>query len=46
MEDLKYVSPEYNQRLQDLAETLMADRREKASAELGQLALFEANGTE
>lgn len=38
---LRYVSPEYNQRLQDLAETLMADRRQKVATEAGQLALFE-----
>lgn len=35
---MKYVSPEYQQQLEDLAETLRADRYAKT---LGQLALFE-----
>lgn len=34
---LEYVTPEYKQQLDDLAETLMADRR----AKLGQLSIYE-----
>lgn len=34
---MKYVSPEYQQQLEDLADTLMAVKRQK----LGQLSLFE-----
>ncbi len=37
MEKLKYVSPEYQQQLDDLAETLMR----RFAPTVGQLALFE-----
>lgn len=38
---MKYVSPEYQQRLEDLAETLMASKREQLAQAGGQLALAE-----
>lgn len=38
---MKYVSPEYEQRLNDLAEMLMQKRRE-AAPKVGQLVLFES----
>lgn len=36
-----YISPEYQKQLDDLAETLMATRREQLILPVGQLALFE-----
>lgn len=40
---MKYVSEHYQRQLDDLAETLMADRREQVAQSVGQLALFDEN---
>lgn len=39
--ELKYVSPEYQKQLDDLAETLM----KRFAPKIGQLALFESDAT-
>lgn len=41
VDQLKYVSPEYQLQLEELADTLMENRRAKIAEASGQLALFE-----